>query len=176
MSLVGTLAPQFRMTSTKDLDSLDQDVVLEDYRGRWVLLIFYPGDFTTVCPTEIVAFSSRAGEFAAEDTDLIAISTDSVYCHQAWQEFALGRLAIPLASDPTLAVSRDYGVLIESDCVAQRASFILDPGGVVRYEVIHDGEVGRSVDESLRVLQALRMETYVPADWQPGQATLATAG
>ncbi len=176
MSLVGRLAPQFRMASTKDLDSLDQDVVLDDYRGRWVLLLFYPGDFTTVCPTEMVAFSGRVEEFAAEDADLIAISTDSVHCHQAWQEFALGPLAMPLASDPTLEVSRDYGVLTESDCVAQRASFIVDPSGVIRYEVIHDGDVGRSVDESLRVLQALRMETFVPVDWQPGQASLANAG
>jgi peroxiredoxin (alkyl hydroperoxide reductase subunit C) len=175
MSLVGHAAPPFSLPSTKNLDQLDEPVCLGDYRGRWLVLVFYPADFTFVCPTEIMAFSAGAEEFAAEDADVIGISTDSVYCHQAWQEFALGRLAFPLAADVTHAVSRDYGVLIEDEGVARRALFIIDPQGVVRYQVVHDDNVGRSVAEALRVLRALRAETRVTANWQPGDATLAAS-
>jgi peroxiredoxin 2/4 len=175
MSLVGRIAPGFSMASTKNLDHLDEPVSLEDHRGRWVVLVFYPADFTFVCPTEILAFSQCADEFAAEEADVIGISTDSVHCHQAWQEFALGRLAFPLAADVTLSVSRDYGVLIEAEGVARRALFIVDPEGVVRYEVVHDANVGRSVSEALRVLQALRAEACVPANWHPGDPTLTVA-
>lgn len=173
MSLVGSAAPPFVLPSTKNLDHLDQPVSLADHEGRWLVLVFYPADFTFVCPTEVMAFSAGVEEFAAEDADVIGISTDSVHCHQAWQEFALGPLAFPLAADVTQAVSRDYGVLIEDEGVARRALFIVDPEGIVRYQVVHDDNVGRSVAEPLRVLRALRAETRVPANWQPGDATLA---
>jgi peroxiredoxin (alkyl hydroperoxide reductase subunit C) len=173
MSLLGSPAPKFCMASTKSAD-LDQPVSLEDYRGRWLLLVFYPADFTFVCPTEILAFSESADQFEAEDASLIGVSTDGVHCHEAWQEFVLGRLKFPLAADTTLTVSRDYGVLIEQEGVAHRALFIVDPDGIVRYQVVHDGDVGRSVDEALRVLRALRAGARVPANWKPGEATLAT--
>jgi len=172
LSLVGTTAPKFCMQSTKSAD-LDQPVSLDDYRGRWLVLVFYPADFTFVCPTEMLAFSESAPLFKAEQASLIGVSSDGVHCHEAWQEFVLGRLAFPLAADPTLSVCRDYGVLIEDEGVAQRALFIVDPVGIVRYQVVHDGEVGRSVDEALRVLRALRAGCSVPVDWQPGTATIA---
>lgn len=174
ISLVGSPAPQFRMPSTKSPD-LDQDVSLVDYRGRWLVLVFYPADFTFVCPTEMLAFSEAAEQFGAEDASLIGISSDGVHCHEAWQEFILGRLRFPLAADTALTVCRDYGVLIEEEGVAQRALFIVDPDGIVRYQVIHDSDVGRSVDEPLRVLRALRVGNRMPADWQPGQATTTLA-
>jgi peroxiredoxin 2/4 len=173
MSLVGQPAPQFNLPSTKNLDRLDEPVSLDEYRGQWLVLVFYPADFTFVCPTEIMAFSAAVEDFAAENAAVIGISTDSVYCHQAWQEFHLGRLAFPLAADVTHAVSRDYDVLIEDEGIARRGLFIIDPEGVVRYQVVHDDNVGRSVSEALRVLRALRADTRVPADWQPGDATLA---
>ena len=175
MSLVGRHAPGFSLPSTKNMDFLDERVSLEDHRGRWVVLVFYPADFTFVCPTEVLAFSASAEEFAAEDADVIAISPDGVHCHQAWQEFVLGPLAFPLASDSTLAVSRAYDVLVEEDGVPLRALFLIDPHGVVRYEVVHDDNVGRSVQESLRVLRGLKMGTRVPAGWQPGDPTLEPA-
>lgn len=137
------------------------------------MLVFYPADFTFVCPTEMLAFSQSVNDFDTEDASLIGCSTDGVHCHEAWQEFVLGRLGFPLAADTALTVSRDYGVLIEAEGVAQRALFIIDPHGIVRYQVVHDGDVGRSVDEALRVLRALRAGTRVPADWKPGEATLA---
>lgn len=174
MSLVGCPAPSFRLESTKSID-LDEPVALEDHRGRWVVVVFYPADFTFVCPTEMLAFNASSREFAAEDADLIAISTDGVHSHEAWQEFVLGRLAFPLAADTTLNVSRDYGVLIEAEGVARRALFIIDPQGVVRYEVVHDSDVGRSVDEALRVLRALRGGERTPAGWNPGEPTLASS-
>jgi len=172
IALVGSPAPSFCLPSTKSPD-LDQPVSLDDYRGRWLVLVFYPADFTFVCPTEMLAFSEAAEQFDAEDASLIGISTDGVHCHEAWQEFILGRLKFPLAADTTLTVSRDYGVLIEEQGIAQRGLFIIDPNGTVRYQVIHDGMVGRSVDEALRVLRALRVGTQMPADWKPGEATLS---
>jgi peroxiredoxin (alkyl hydroperoxide reductase subunit C) len=175
MTLVGHTAPAFTLESTKNLDRLDEPVSLEELRGRWVVLVFYPADFTFVCPTEILAFNDAVADFAAAGADLIAISTDNVHCHQAWMEFALGRLDFPLAADTAHTVSRDYGVLIEETGMARRGLFIIDPDGVVRYEVVHDDDVGRNVAESLRVLQALAIGERVPANWEPGQDTLPTA-
>lgn len=174
MSLVGSPAPRFCLPSTKSAD-LDQPVSLEDYSGRWLVLVFYPADFTFVCPTEMLAFSEAADQFDAEDASLIGISTDGVHCHEAWQEFVLGRLGFPLAADTTLTVSSDYGVLIEHQGVAERALFIIDPQSVVRYQVVHDGDVGRSVDEALRVLRGLRARARVPVNWKPGTTTLSQA-
>ena len=175
MSLVGNQAPGFRLPSTKNFNTLDEPVALEDYRGRWLVLFFYPADFTFVCPTEVKAFSDACDEFDAADAAVIGVSTDGVYCHQAWQEFHVGKLRFPLASDTTLRVSRDYGVLIEEEGIAQRGLFIIDPEGVVRYEVVHDLDTGRNVAEVLRALNALRTATRVPANWTPGDATLAVS-
>lgn len=145
---------------------------LADYRGRWLVLLFYPLDFTFVCPTEIMAFSRRVADFRALDAELLAVSTDSVYSHQAWIEFVLGPVGFPVASDITRQVSRAYGVLDEEAGVARRGLFIVDPEGVVRHQVVHAEEVGRSVDEVLRVLAALRTGELCPADWRPGSPTL----
>jgi peroxiredoxin 2/4 len=172
MTLVARPAPHFEMASTKALDTLDVPVSLDDYRGTWLVLFFYPADFTFVCPTEVLAFSAKVPAFAELGAEVLGVSTDGVYCHQAWIEFALGKLQFPLASDTTLQVSRDYGVLIEEEGVAQRGLFIIDPEGVVRYEVVHDIDTGRNVDEVHRVLAAPSMAGRCPANWQPGDATL----
>lgn len=173
MSHVGHPAPAFEsLASTKNLTHLDQTVSLRDYAGRWLVLLFYPADFGAVCPTEMLAFSRRAPELDALGADVLAISTDGVHCHQAWIEFILGKLSFPLASDTTHRVSRDYGVLIEEQGIAQRALFLIDPAGVVRYEVVHDLDTGRSVDEVLRVLQALTTPGSCAAGWQPGDRQL----
>ena len=173
MSLVGKPAPDFRLASTKNFDTLDEPVALSDYEGRWLVLFFYPADFTFVCPTEVLAFSNKVAEYAEYEADVVAVSTDNVYCHQAWCEFALGRLNFPLAADTSHAVSKAYDVLVEEDGMARRAVFIIDPHGIVRYEVVHDDNVGRNPDEVLRVLQALRVDAKTPAGWQPGQAPLS---
>ena len=154
--LVGKLAPDFRMTTTKDLNTLAHEATLKDYRDRWLVLFFYPADFTFVCPTEVMAFSSAVPAFAEQDAEVLGVSTDGVFSHVAWMEFHIGQLAFPLASDRTQAVSKAYGVLEEESGQSARAVFIIDPEGVVRYEVVHDDRVGRSVDEILRVLAALQ--------------------
>ena len=154
--LVGKLAPDFRMTTTKDLNTLAHEATLKDYRDRWLVLFFYPADFTFVCPTEVMAFSSAVPAFAEHDAEVLGVSTDGVFSHVAWMEFHIGQLAFPLASDRTQAVSKAYGVLEEETGQSARGVFIIDPEGVVRYEVVHDDRVGRSVDEILRVLAALQ--------------------
>ncbi|QKG83514.1 peroxiredoxin [Kroppenstedtia pulmonis] len=175
--MVGLPAPDFEMLSTKNLDTLEEKVKLSDYEGKWLILFFYPLDFTFVCPTEITSLSDRYEEFRDLDCDIIGVSTDSVHSHRAWiktprDENGLGDINYPLAADTTHKVARDYGVLIEEEGVALRGLFIIDPDGILRYQVVNDNNIGRSVDETLRVLQALQTGGLCPSDWKPGQKTL----
>lgn len=174
---VGGYAPEFRMASTKNMEKLDQDVSLADYFGKWLVLFFYPLDFTFVCPTEITAFSDAAAQFRAVGADVLGVSVDSKFVHRAWiktprDKGGLGELNFPLASDLTKDVSRRYGVLKEDAGISLRGLFIIDPKGVLQYSVIHNLDVGRSVDETLRVLQAFQTGGLCPANWKPGQKTL----
>ena len=174
---VGQPAPEFRMASTKNLEKLDQDISLSDYFGKWLVLFFYPLDFTFVCPTEIVAFSDAAEKFRAVGADVLGVSVDSKFVHRAWiktprDQGGLGELNFPLASDLTKDVSRRYGVLKEDAGISLRGLFIIDPKGTLQYAVIHNLDVGRSVDETLRVLQAFQTGGLCPANWKPGQKTL----
>jgi peroxiredoxin 2/4 len=153
--LLGSPAPDFRMVTTKDLNTLDHEATLADYRGKWLVLFFYPADFTFVCPTEVLAFSKAVPEFAGLDAEVLGVSTDGIFAHVAWMEFHIGQLDFPLASDRTQEVSKAYGILDEQGQSA-RAVYIIDPEGVVRHEVVHDDRVGRSVNEIVRVLQALQ--------------------
>jgi alkyl hydroperoxide reductase subunit AhpC len=157
-----------------------KDLALCDFRGRWLVLFFYPLDFTFVCPTELLAFSDRRREFDALGADLVAASVDSVYAHLAWWNTArdqggIGGLAIPILADLTKQVARDYGVLLDEG-VALRGLFVIDPDGIVRHVTVNDLPIGRSVDETLRVLQAAQFAAQhgevCPADWQPGDAAI----
>lgn len=168
--LVGKPAPDFRMTTTKDLNSLDHVATLADYRGRWLVLFFYPADFTFVCPTEVLAFNSAVPTFSTMDTEILGVSTDGVFAHVAWMEFHIGTLDFPLASDRTHAVSRAYGVLDEATGESARGVFVIDPEGVVRHQAVHDDRVGRSVDEVLRVLGALQGPGRTFAQFTPQPA------
>ncbi|WP_018132091.1 peroxiredoxin [Effusibacillus pohliae] len=177
MPLVGQKAPDFKMLTTKNLEKLDHVATLEDYKGKWLVLFFWPMDFTFVCPTEITAISDRAQEFFDLGAEILGVSVDSVYVHRAWiqtprDKGGIGEVNYPLASDITKEVSRAYDVLIEEKGVALRGLFIIDPEGIIRYQVVHDLNVGRSVDETLRVLEALQAGGLCPADWKPGQKTL----
>jgi peroxiredoxin (alkyl hydroperoxide reductase subunit C) len=174
---VGQPAPSFDMPSTKNLEKLNENVQLDDYKGRWLVLLFYPLDFTFVCPTELTSFSDRYDDFEGIGAAVIGVSTDSVHSHRAWLKTPRDKggvegLRYPLASDITKAVARDYGVLIEDKGVALRGLFVIDPEGTLRYAVIHDLNVGRSADETLRVIQALQTGGLCQADWRPGQETL----
>lgn len=177
LATVGQPAPDFIMKTTADLDSLSSTASLADYAGKWLVLFFYPLDFTFVCPTEITALSDRYEEFASLGTDILGVSTDSVYSHRAWintprANNGLGNLNYPLASDATQVVSADYGVLIPEEGIALRGLFIIDPNGILQYAVINNLNIGRSVDETLRVLEALQTGGLCPANWKPGQKTL----
>lgn len=177
MPLVGRPAPSFDMLSTKDMKTLDVHVKLEDYRGKWLVFFFYPADFTFVCPTEILAMNERLSEFHDLDAEVLGVSCDSVHSHKAWintprDQNGLGGIDYPLAADFTKEVARAYEVLDEASGQAYRGLFIIDPEGIVRYQVVHDMDVGRSVDETLRVLEALQMGGLCPANWKPGQQLL----
>ncbi|MCR4314399.1 MAG: peroxiredoxin [Candidatus Uhrbacteria bacterium] len=147
---------------------------LEDYKGKWLVLFFYPLDFTFVCPTEITGFSKRYDEFKALDADVLGGSTDSVHSHKAWLK-ELGDLNFPLFSDITRDMSWDYGVLLHDQGIALRGTFIIDPEGILRYALYHDLGVGRSVDETLRVLKALQTGELCPIGWNEGDKTLGKA-
>lgn len=174
---VGQPAPDFNMPSTLNLKTLKEPVSLKDYEGQWLVLVFYPLDFTFVCPTELTAISDRYDEFEERNAAVIGISTDSVHSHRAWintsrDQNGVQGLRYPLASDITHTVSRDYGVLVEEEGIALRGLYIIGPDGTLEYSVVHNLNTGRSVDEVLRVLDALQMGGLCPADWKPGQELL----
>ena len=168
--LVGKPAPDFRMVTTANLNTLDEERSLADYRGRWLVMLFYPADFTFVCPSEMLAFNAAVETFQAMNADVLGISTDGVYSHVAWMEFHIGHLDFPLASDRTQVVTQAYGLLDDAG-QAGRAVVIVDPEGIVRYEVVHEDRVGRSVEEVLRVLTALRSSTRTFACYPPQLAS-----
>lgn len=175
--MVGKPTPDFDMPSTKNIEKLNENVKLSDYEGKWLVLLFYPLDFTFVCPTELTTFSDRYEDFLGIGADVIGISTDSVHSHRAWLKTPRDKggvegLKYPLASDITKQVARDYGVLIEDKGIALRGLYVIDPDGVLRYAVVHDLNVGRSADETLRVIQALQTGGLCQAEWRPGQETL----
>jgi peroxiredoxin (alkyl hydroperoxide reductase subunit C) len=141
-------------------------------------MLFYPLDFTFVCPTELTAFSDHLEEFEGVGAEVLGISTDSVHSHRAWlntprEKSGVQGLRYPLASDITGEVARKYGVLIEGQGIALRGLFIIDPEGILQYSVIHSLNVGRSVDETVRVLNALQTGGLCAAEWKPGQETLS---
>jgi alkyl hydroperoxide reductase subunit AhpC len=175
--LVGKKAPDFTMDTVVGSGEEFGKASLADYRGKWLILFFYPMDFTFVCPTEITALSDAYEQFEELDTEILGVSTDSVYTHRAWinmsrEDNGLGKLNFPLAADLTHKVARDYGVLVEEKGVAQRGLFIIDPEGELKYQVVTDDNVGRSVEETLRVLQALQAGGLCPANWKPGMNML----
>nr|CAD2202455.1 unnamed protein product [Meloidogyne enterolobii] len=176
---IGKLAPEF--TADAVVDSDFKTVSLSDYKGKYVVLFFYPLDFTFVCPTEIIAFSERSGDFTKINVQLLACSTDSKFSHFEWinkprKEGGLGEMKIPVLSDRNMKIARDYGVLKEDEGIAYRGLFIIDPKGILRQITINDLPVGRSVDETLRLVQAFQYTDkhgeVCPANWKPGSDTI----
>lgn len=169
MIQVGQQAPDFALEGIKDGDFIEAK--LSDYRGRWVVLFFWPLDFTFICPTEILEFSRRVKEFENLGGVILGASTDSKYAHKAWTE-DIGEINFAMLSDITKEVSRNYGILIEGQGIALRGTFIIDPDGKLQYQAVHNLNVGRSVDEVLRVLGALQTGELCPVEWEPGEETL----
>ena len=177
LAKVGQPAPDFNMPSTKNMETLAENVKLSDYAGKWLVLLFYPLDFTFVCPTELTAFSDRLEELNGVGAEVLGISTDSVHSHRAWiktprDQNGIEGLQYPLASDVGGKLARAYNILVEESNIALRGLYIINPEGKLQYSVVHDLNIGRSVDETLRVLQGLQTGGLCAADWTPGQANL----
>lgn len=177
LAKVGQTAPDFDMPSTKDIETLKENVKLSDYKGKWLILLFYPLDFTFVCPTELIHFSDRLEEFQGVGCEVVGVSTDSVHSHRAWLKTPQDKNGIegvkyPIASDVGGKLARAYNILVEEANIALRGLFIINPEGVLQYSVVHDLNIGRSVDETLRVLQGLQTGGLCGADWTPGQENL----
>lgn len=174
-----TKAPEFAGKAV--VDGQIKDISLSDYKGKYIVLLFYPADFTFVCPTEIIAFSERADEFRKEGCEVIAVSTDSEFSHLAWintprESGGLGKMNIPLLADRTQRISTAYGVLKADEGVAFRGLFVIDGNGVLRQITINDLPVGRDVDETLRLVQAFKFTDehgeVCPAGWRKGKKTM----
>ena len=178
MSLVQKQAPNFSAEAVIGGDF--KKINLADYKGKWLVFFFYPLDFTFVCPTEITAFSDRVNDFKKLGAEVLACSVDSKFSHLAWtntprNKGGLGTIVYPLLSDMNKTISRDYGVLTDGG-VALRGLFIVNPEGKIVYELVHDLGVGRSVEETLRVLEAFQYVAkngeVCPANWVKGSATM----
>ncbi|OUC11548.1 MAG: peroxiredoxin [Alkalinema sp. CACIAM 70d] len=177
---VGQAAPDF--TATAVVDQEFKTIKLSDYRGKYVVLFFYPLDFTFVCPTEITAFSDRYEEFSKLNTEVLGVSVDSEFSHLAWiqtdrKSGGVGDLNYPLVADLKKEISTAYNVLDPDAGVALRGLFIIDKEGIIQHSTINNLAVGRSVDETLRTLQAFQYtqshpDEVCPAGWQPGAATM----
>jgi alkyl hydroperoxide reductase subunit AhpC len=177
--LVTRPAPIFKADAVMPDGSFKQ-ISLEDYKGKYVLLFFYPLDFTFVCPTEIIAFSDRHEEFASLNVQILGVSIDSKFSHLAWRnqprtEGGLGDLAYPLVADLNKSIARSYDVLFD-ESIALRGLFLIDKQGIVRHQVVNDLPLGRSVDEALRMVQALQYfeknGEVCPANWKEGSRTI----
>ncbi|QCD98101.1 2-Cys peroxiredoxin BAS1, chloroplastic-like [Vigna unguiculata] len=181
LPLVGNTAPDFEAEAVFDQEFIK--VKLSEYIGKkYVILFFYPLDFTFVCPTEITAFSDRHAEFEELNTEILGVSVDSVFSHLAWVQTdrksgGLGDLKYPLISDVTKSISKSYGVLIPDQGIALRGLFIIDKEGVIQHSTINNLAIGRSVDETKRTLQALQYvqqnpDEVCPAGWKPGEKSM----
>ncbi len=171
---VGQPAPDFSLDAVVGTEPGKEfgTISLSDYSGKWLVLFFYPLDFTFVCPTEIKGFSDALPQFKKLGAEVLGVSVDSKFAHLAWiKRGDLGKLGYPLLSDLKREAAERYGVLDEDDGIAQRGLFIIDPEGTLQYQVVHNMDVGRSVDETLRVLEALQTGSLCPLGWKPGQKT-----
>jgi peroxiredoxin (alkyl hydroperoxide reductase subunit C) len=175
MCLVTKQAPEFEAEAVMS-DNSFKTVSLSSYRGKYVLVFFYPLDFTFVCPSEILAFNKQVEDFKAKNCALLGVSVDSIYTHLAWKntpvnQGGIGAIQFPLISDISKSISADYGVLLE-DGVSLRGLFLIDKEGVVRHQLINDLPLGRNVDEAIRVIDALQFfeehGDVCPANWRPG--------
>ena len=179
--LVGKKAPDFTATAVMPDNQMNESFTLSAHiKGKMGLLFFYPLDFTFVCPSEIIAFNHKLDEFKKLNTEVIAVSVDSAFTHLAYKNTPLndggiGEIGFPIVSDLTKQIARDYDVL-HADAISYRGTFLIDKNGVIRHQIVNDLPLGRSVDEALRMVEALlHHEQYgevCPANWKPGKAAI----
>lgn len=174
---IGKAAPSFEAEAYHQEDV--KKVNLKDYKGKWVILFFYPADFTFVCPTELGDVADHYDEIQKLNAEVLSVSTDTAFVHKAWHDDSetIKKIKFPMVADPTHEISRKYGVLIEEEGVALRGTFIIDPDGNLKTIEVHDNGIGRSSKELLRKLQAAQFvnkygDQVCPANWEPGKDTL----
>jgi peroxiredoxin len=175
--LIGQTIPDFELAMYHE--DKEKNIKVSSYRGTWLILFFYPADFTFVCPTELEEMAINYPEFQKLNTEVVSVSTDTVFVHKAWHDNspAIKKITFPMAADPTGNLCRHLGVYIPAEGLALRGTFIIDPDGIIKTMEVHDNNIGRSTAELLRKLQAAQ---YVrehggevcPANWKPGAATL----
>ncbi len=173
---IGDKLPNFNLKAviSNDMKSAFQDVNNTTYKNKWLVLFFYPKDFTFVCPTEIAAFGELNSKFKERDAQILGASTDSEFVHLAWRQSHkdLNHLPFPLLSDIKRELSQNLGILDKNEGVAQRATFIVDPEGIIRFVSVTDLNVGRNPQEVLRVLDALQTDELCPCNWEKGKETI----
>jgi peroxiredoxin (alkyl hydroperoxide reductase subunit C) len=178
MLSLGNQFPEFKKTGVVSTEKGKEfaEITSEDHKseGQWMVMFWYPKDFTFVCPTEIAEFNNNAGEFRDRDTMLVGASTDSEFVHLAWRKDHedLRNLRFPLLADTSKSLAEALDILEPSEKIAYRATFIVDPDGIVRWVSANDLSVGRNVKEVLRVLDALQTDELCPCNWEKGQETL----
>ena len=179
--LIGKPAPSFKAPAVMPNNSIKDDFSLDQLSGKYVVLFFYPLDFTFVCPTEIIEFNRKLDEFRERGTEVVGVSVDSQFSHLAWKntpvgEGGIGDVQYPLVADLTKQISRDYGVLVEDAGVALRGTFLIDKEGTIKHAVVNDLGLGRNIDETLRMVDALahheKYDKVCPANWQKGSDAL----
>jgi alkyl hydroperoxide reductase subunit AhpC len=179
MLTVGNKLPEFALQAVVSLEKGKEfrEITQASYPGKWTVLFFWPMDFTFVCPTEIAEFGRRNADFRDRDAQVLGASTDTQYVHLAWrqQHSDLKDLPFPMLADTKRELSTALGVLHEESGVPLRATFIVDPQGIIRHVSVNDLSVGRNVDEALRVLDALQTDELCPYNWQRGEPTLEAA-
>ncbi len=177
---VGEEAPEFKATAVMADNTFKDDFQLSDFKGKYVLLFFYPLDFTFVCPSEIIAFNNKLDEFKSRNVEVIGVSTDSHFSHWAWKNTpvnngGIGDIQFPLVADLTKEISADYGVLLEGG-MALRGTFLIDKEGMVQHMTVNNLGLGRSVDEAIRMVDALQhLEEHgevCPANWSKGDEAM----
>ncbi len=176
---VGQKLPAFAVKATvsNDLNNAFTDVTDKSYPGKWLVLFFWPKDFTFVCPTEIAEFGKLNNAFKDRDAQVLGVSTDSEFVHLAWRQHKeeLNNLPFPMLADIKRELSTALGVLDPAEGVAQRATYVIDPEGVIRFVMVTDLNVGRNVKEVMRVLDALQTDELCPCNWEKGKDTLKIA-
>ena len=179
MLSVGQKLPAFALKATVSNDIKDAftDITESSYKGKWLVLFAWPKDFTFVCPTEIAEFGKLNKDFKDRDAQVLGLSTDSEFVHLAWRQHKeeLNALPFPMLADIKRELSTALGILDPQEGVAQRATFVIDPEGIIRFVMVTDLSVGRNVKEVLRVLDALQTDELCPCNWQKGQDTIKIA-
>ena len=173
---VGEKFPEFKLKAvvSTDIKNAFKDITNDDYEGKWKIVFFWPKDFTFVCPTEIAAFGKLNREFQDRDAQVLGASTDSEFVHLAWRQNHedLRNLPFPMLADIKRELSEELGILDPNEGVAQRATFVVDPEGIIRFVSVTDLNVGRNPEEVLRVLDALQTDELCPCNWKKGEETI----